>query len=265
MIFLISGRRRDLRGRMRYRWCMAAAALPSPLIELPFLPVGRSRVAWAVLASIFVHGLALGWLPGMPWADPVLREPLQVLLPAPPTEAGAAVPASRPPPAQEPPQRKSGVAIRQVPTTAETALGTAETVPTLIVQPAPPLPADAALPATPVHMASQAEPAAEQPVADDPTALASYGRTIAGAVAVHRRYPRLAQLRQWQGTAVLQLELAPDGKLTAVRVLSSSGYEILDRQALEMVRAAAPLPQPPAGLSGRALAVDVPVVFRLAS
>jgi protein TonB len=252
---------------------MVAAALPSPLIELPFPTVGRSRVAWAVLASIFVHGLALGWLPGMPQADSFLREPLQVLLPAPPTEPAAAMPLAQAP-IPEPPQQESRAAVRpappatlrQPPVPLDKTLDTTEVVPDWLAQHDRPPPDSAAAPAPgPAQpIAAQAEPA-PRPMAADPTALASYGRTIAGAVAAYRRYPRLAQLRQWQGTTVLQLELAPDGQLAAVRVLSSSGYEILDRQALEMVRAAAPLPPPPAGLSGRALAVDVPVVFRLES
>jgi protein TonB len=121
----------------------------------------------------------------------------------------------------------------------------------------------------PVAAAAVPQPVPVAPVARqaavDPAALAAYGRNIAGAVAAHQRYPRLAQMRQWQGTALLQLELALDGQLQSVRVLSSSGHEILDRQAIDMVRAAVPLPPLPANLAGRSLTVDVPVVFRLAS
>ena len=95
--------------------------------------------------------------------------------------------------------------------------------------------------------------------------LAAYGRELAGALATQQRYPRIALLRQWQGTALLQLELAADGRLLGVRVLSSSGHDTLDRQALDMVRAALPLPAMPAALAGRPLTVDVPVVFRITS
>ena len=108
-----------------------------------------------------------------------------------------------------------------------------------------------------------AVPVASHPTAVDAEVLAAYGRELAGAVATQQRYPRIALLRQWQGTAVLQLELAVDGRLLGVRVLSSSGHETLDRQALEMVREAVPLPSLPAALAGRPLTVDVPVVFRI--
>lgn len=46
-------------------------------------------------------------------------------------------------------------------------------------------------------------------------------------------------------------------------ILRSSGFEVLDNQALEMVQQAAPLPQPPEALRGREFTVMVPIVFKL--
>jgi protein TonB len=103
---------------------------------------------------------------------------------------------------------------------------------------------------------------AKRPVAD---ILSAYGQELAAAVNTHKRYPRIALLRQLQGSVVLQLEFGVEGRLSGVRVLSSSGYEILDKQALEMVREATPLPQLPAALAGRSLTADIPVVFRISS
>lgn len=143
--------------------------------------------------------------------------------------------------AEESPPAAPALPVAPVPTDSLRAAPPPETV-----APAPPLPA--ARPSTP-----------------DPQALAAYGKHLAGAVSAHQRYPRLALMRQWQGTTLLQLQLDREGALTDVRVLNSSGHDILDKQAIEMVRAAMPLPPLPAGLSGRALTVDVPVVFRLAS
>ncbi|MBI5784284.1 MAG: energy transducer TonB [Rhodocyclales bacterium] len=234
---------------------MTAAALPSLLIDLPFPAPGRARVAWAITASVVVHGLALGWLPVLPPADSELWEPLQVLLPVRKRES-VAIPAAAPAPQRGPPPVITHTAPRRGEVTPER----------LVRNELPPPDTATAPPDTAAQPAPDVQPApASQPLAPDADALASFGRALAGAVSAHQRYPRIAQLRQWQGTAVLQIELAPDGQLKAVRVLSSSGHEILDRQALEMVRAAAPLPPPPAGLAGRALAVDIPVVFRLAS
>lgn len=248
---------------MRYRYLMYAASFAPP--SLPFLDSTRLSfrqppIVWAVLASIVVHGLALGWLPGLQQAQDLMSRPLSVLLPAPVTEPAAVPPAPTFPdeprkadaPAQTPVLTRSAQApVSDAPAVqaapVDTAVATAEPVlAPAVSQPAPTVPIS-------------------RPAATDPTALDAYGRTLAGAVALHQRYPRLAQIRQWQGSTLLQLELAADGQLQSVRVLSSSGHEILDRQAIDMVRAAVPLPPLPASLAGRSLTVDVPVVFRLAS
>jgi protein TonB len=131
---------------------------------------------------------------------------------------------------------------------------------------APAIRREAPPPARPVETPRASLPAMVPRAASvDAAALAAYGRELAGAVATRQRYPRVALMRQWQGTAMLQLDLAPDGRLLGVRVISSSGHDTLDRQALEMVREAVPLPSLPEALAGRPLTVDVPVVFRIAS
>jgi protein TonB len=61
----------------------------------------------------------------------------------------------------------------------------------------------------------------------------------------------------------MRLRVAPGGKLIDARVEGSSGHEVLDTQALEMVKRVPALPQPPESLRDREFAVLVPVVFRL--
>jgi protein TonB len=249
---------------MRYRIPMHAASFapPLPFLDSPRLSVRfrLSPTGWAVLASLVVHGLALGWLPGLQQAQDLVSRPLRVLLPAPITE-----PVAVPPPPTFPRELRKADASVPTPVLTRSAQAPVADAPAVSQAPAAP----------PVAMAEPATaPAMPQPVfsapvlrptTTDPAALAAYGRNLAGAVARHQRYPRLAQIRQWQGTTLLQLELAAEGQLQSVRVLSSSGHEILDQQAIDMVRAATPLPPLPASLAGRSLTVDVPVVFRLAS
>ncbi len=247
---------------MRYRYPMYAASFaPSlPFLDSPRLSFKQSPIFWAVLASVIVHGIALGWLPGLRQAQEMMSKPLSVLLPA-----LVAEPVAVPPAPTLPQQVRRTDAPTPTPVLTRAASASASDAPTVAQAPidAPVVPSEAV--AAPV--VSQPAPVVpvSRPVAADPGALAAYGRNLAGAVAAHQRYPRLAQVRQWQGTALLQLELAADGQLASVRVLSSSGHEILDRQAIDMVRAAVPLPPLPASLAGRSLTVDVPVVFRLAS
>lgn len=242
----------------------AALAFPAsfPTLVLPL--AGRDwRIGAAVLVSVLIHGIALGWLPGL--ADPLsaLPRPLQIRLSLPPAEPA---PVAVPPtptflPAARASRREANVQPRQAtPLLAAAAHEAAQETPAVRVRGAE---AAVASPSDPVR--PNPMPTLPRSAAVDAGMLAAYGRELAGAVATRQRYPRIALLRQWQGTAVLQLELAADGRLLAVRVLSSSGHESLDRQALEMVREAVPLPPLPATLAGRPLTVDVPVVFRITS
>lgn len=246
---------------MRYRCTMSAAIFaPSMSFDSPRLSFTPSPFFWAVVASVVVHGMALGWLPGLHEVQEMVSKPLRVLLPAPVVE-----PIAVPPAPTFPRERHKTDAPAPTPVLTRSAPAPVSDAPAV---PAVPVaaPVAAAEPAV-APAVSQPAPSApvSRPAATDPAALAAYGRNIAGALAGHQHYPRMAQIRQWQGTTLLQLELAADGQLQSVRVLSSSGHEILDRQAIDMVRAATPLPPLPSSLAGRSLTVDVPVVFRLTS
>lgn len=240
-----------------YPFSFPAMNRPSVRADWPF--------SAAVLSSVLIHGFALGWLPGLegrmdqPEPPQALHirlaatapEPQALAVPPAPTFAAAATP----PPVRRPPapQRSSPVLASPAREAGQDAPVLREVAPALLAatQIEVPRPSPTVVP--------------PRPSAIDAGALAAYGRELAGAVATHQRYPRIALMRQWQGTAVLQLELSADGRLLGVRVLSSSGHDTLDRQALDMVREAVPLPSLPAALAGRPLTVEVPVVFRITS
>jgi protein TonB len=93
--------------------------------------------------------------------------------------------------------------------------------------------------------------------------LVSYGQTISQALARYKEYPRIAQMQGWQGAVTMRLRVAPSGRLIDAEVHSSSGHEVLDRQALAMASKPERYPVPPEGLRDREVAVLVPVVFRL--
>lgn len=227
-----------------------------------FAIAANRPVQFALLLSALLHAIALGWLPGLERLTTATPLPLRILLPPPLPEArpAAVVPA---PTASLPAMRSSAAPApsHSAPLTAQSMALTPRADETSVARVA--VPVERAV-APPIEAPSQ--PAATSvPEAIDVQALAGYGRSVAGAVAAHQRYPKIAQMRQWQGITTLQLEFAADGRLLETRVLSSSGHDVLDRQALDMVRAAQPLPALPAVLSGRALTVNVPVVFRLAA
>ena len=78
----------------------------------------------------------------------------------------------------------------------------------------------------------------------------------------HKRYPPLARENNWQGDVRVGVAVAANGRPT-VTLKGSSGYDVLDRQALEMfTQAARAVPVPPA-LRGKEFALEVRAVYGL--
>jgi TonB family protein len=78
----------------------------------------------------------------------------------------------------------------------------------------------------------------------------------------HKRYPALARENNWQGDVKVAVAVAASGRPT-VTLRGSSGYDVLDRQALEMFsRAARAVPVPPS-LRGKEFTLEVRAVYGL--
>jgi protein TonB len=93
--------------------------------------------------------------------------------------------------------------------------------------------------------------------------IARYTKSLSEIFARHKEYPRIAELRGWEGSVTMRLRVAPSGRLIEAAVYQSSGYDALDKQAITMVTRAGALPVPPAGLNAAELPVLVPINFRL--
>lgn len=90
---------------------------------------------------------------------------------------------------------------------------------------------------------------------------------IALAVEARRfkRYPPRALIEDIGGTVEVRVELAAAGQSPRVMLTHSSGHELLDDAALDMVRKAVPRTVVPEALRRQAFAVNLPVVFDLAN
>lgn len=129
---------------------------------------------------------------------------------------------------------------------------TAEEAPEVIVPPTPVEPPPPPPPPGPTQ-------------ADINSAKDAYGRLLGSAIAKHKSYPKIAQRRGWQGTALLDLKIDSDGNVLSANVRESSGHDALDKRALAMVKKASPFPAPPKALQGRSFNITVPVSFKLAN
>lgn len=114
-------------------------------------------------------------------------------------------------------------------------------------------------------------PSQRQPVVQTQAAVASEsapaveagvrtGPSFAGNRLPH--YPPLAKARRWEGVVMLRIAIDRDGRVRRVEVARSSGYEILDAAAVAAVRTWRGIP---ATVGGTSIASDetLPVRFRL--
>ena len=130
------------------------------------------------------------------------------------------------------------------------------------LQPSLPPPA---VPTTPTAKPDPAAPPAATVAGEssDPLTLGQYRIAIITAAKRYKKYPRLAMDNNWEGQAEIRMVIAADGGIASISVKTRSGFEVLDQQALEMIRKAKPLAPIPAALRGKGFTVDVPVVFSL--
>lgn len=251
----------------------------------PELSLPRS-LRLAVAASIALHGLALlsrFGLPGMP--EEVPPQPLNVVLRSPqPVPATAIPPAPQPveapvprvvEPVRKPVPQREAVLTRPAsverPTPALTRRDTPQpdqasvtvSPPAPVSAPARPAPAAEAPPTPSVAVAAPAvaHPAIEE--APDPALLERYGRSLSSLFARQQQYPRLAALRGWEGEVQLRVTIARKGNIIATQIVRSSGFEVLDQNAVQLVSSSGPLPRPPDALQNKELQIIVPVLFKL--
>lgn len=247
-------------------------------------------LAYAIVASILAHALILLLAPR--WLDPMKRKrapespPLVAHLvkrppvaPAPPQVAAPEVePRPRSTPALETQRKPASAETAQPklavpPSPGQVPATTVARAPAVVEAPRaaepqpPPPPTSASSTTARVEAApTPAPPAPASPAATDsadPGTLGQYRIAIIAAAKRYKRYPRLALDNNWEGQAEIRMVIGPEGSIVSIGIRSRSGYEVLDQQALEMIRKAKPLTPIPPALRGKSFTVDVPVVFSL--
>jgi len=96
-----------------------------------------------------------------------------------------------------------------------------------------------------------------------PGASVDYMARLRAWLEQHKRYPRRARLRRQQGTTMLSFVVDRTGTVVEYSIRESSGYRLLDEEAVAMIERAQPLPAFPEDMSQRRLQLVVPVQFFL--
>jgi protein TonB len=251
-----------------------------------FAPSAQNRaLVLCVLVSLALHALALlvpGLRPGAPAPAPVSARILTATFapriaagePRPPdaTKRVEPDPVRPKPEAQPQPQTPRSVISTPLPGPGPAVPRAAEvaTAPALPAEPSAAAPSGSASAASAAR-AAEAPPAAASPGAGttrsgsdaDTGTLDQYRLALIVAARRYKRYPAQAMDKGWQGKVEIRLVVGANGTIQSSLVKASSGYEILDNQALDMVKKAKPLTQIPAALRGREFTVDIPVIFDL--
>lgn len=268
----------------------AVPTFATPWPEMPPPRISRP-LKLAIAASIGVHVLALAWqhdlLPKAddtpPTLNVVLHAPVPVIKPAPAPEPVARVEAIEPPTPRitRPAKAEPIPAPRAAPVITRAAAPDVPAIRTETPRPAPavapaistpaPVVAEAAPTRPPAPVIAHADPAPVAPVqaapaADeplDPALLERYGRNLSSLFARQQNYPRIAAMRGWEGEVQVRITIARKGTIVSTQVVRSSGFDVLDQNAVQLVTAAGPLPRPPENLQNREFQVIVPVHYKL--
>jgi periplasmic protein TonB len=111
------------------------------------------------------------------------------------------------------------------------------------------------------HAASAPSPAPRQP--DDSALSDSWIARVLGRLESLKRYPYRAKYDRQQGIVQLKLRIDRSGKVFSAAVAGSSGFPLLDQEALDLAARASPLPAPPDDVPGQSIELEVPIQFTL--
>lgn len=224
-------------------------ALPAddPLAD----PNERRRWMTALGIVLCIHAvpavIAANWLTSA--SNAPLPEPAILIDMAPP-----AAPPEPPPPPPEPPKPKQvpqpkPKVVRQV----------VETPP--VPEPAAVLPNPPEPPKEEQVESPEPPPPPAPPAPKASSGIPTWQGQLLAHLDKHKRYPREAQFRRQQGVPYVRFMMDRQGRVLSSRLERSSGFAVLDREAVELPKRAQPLPKPPEDVEGATIELVVPVEF----
>ena len=87
--------------------------------------------------------------------------------------------------------------------------------------------------------------------------------SINADISRHFKYPRQARQRNWEGTVLLELLIEIDGRISRITLAQSSGYALLDNNAIATLTRIGNVSGAQQWLGGQNLELQLPVIYRL--
>jgi protein TonB len=94
-------------------------------------------------------------------------------------------------------------------------------------------------------------------------AIETYQAALLGRLAALRHYPAAARAQHKQGVVVVSFSMDRSGHVLGANLSRSSHVESLDREGVDVVQRASPLPPPPAEIAGNPVLLTVSIEFNL--
>lgn len=92
-------------------------------------------------------------------------------------------------------------------------------------------------------------------------AISNYPGKVVSKLRRSLRYPSAAKSKRLRGEVRVAFTVTGSGGVTGIRIVRSSGHDVLDRAAIATVQRAAPFPRIPAGAGRKQWAFTVPLAF----
>lgn len=108
-----------------------------------------------------------------------------------------------------------------------------------------------------------AAPSMESLPRPDSAALPTWKGLLVRHLERHKRYPPEAQRARQEGITYVRFVMARDGRILAASIERGTGVPSLDKEGLDLLRRAEPLPPLPADQPGETLALVVPIQFAM--
>jgi protein TonB len=93
--------------------------------------------------------------------------------------------------------------------------------------------------------------------------LQRYTRTVRMKIESQKRYPLTARRAMIEGRVGIKMTILRDGQLENVEIIESSGYEILDKSALESIQSSAPFPPLPKDIERKRIQISIYLTFKM--
>ncbi|MBT9132524.1 energy transducer TonB [candidate division NPL-UPA2 bacterium Unc8] len=94
-------------------------------------------------------------------------------------------------------------------------------------------------------------------------AMLRYQDMVKQKIESHLRYPDWAKRQRFEGTVYLSFIVLSDGQARDVKIIQSSGFDILDNEAVSVVNRATPFKPIPEKFNRSTLTMEVAIIFTL--